>query len=164
MTKKSAGILPFRRSNSGLQVLLVHPGGPFWQSRDLAAWSIAKGEYGEDEQPEAAARREFAEEPAGSSRGHRCFPSGNCASVAASSSPPSLSKAISTQALCAATCSKWNGRRAVAARSPFRRSIAVSGWTSPTPGKRYLQASGPSSIGLWRPSRQHGQLGRDSPC
>ncbi|MCZ8545428.1 NUDIX domain-containing protein [Mesorhizobium qingshengii] len=62
MAKKSAGILPYRRSNSGLQVLLVHPGGPFWQSRDLGAWSIAKGEYGDDEQPEAAARREFAEE------------------------------------------------------------------------------------------------------
>ncbi|WP_256753607.1 NUDIX domain-containing protein [Mesorhizobium sp. Mes31] len=62
MAKKSAGILPYRRSDSGLQVLLVHPGGPFWQSRDLGAWSIAKGEYGDDEQPEAAARREFAEE------------------------------------------------------------------------------------------------------
>jgi len=62
MIKRSAGILPFRRSDTGLQVLLVHPGGPFWQSRDLGAWSIAKGEYGEGEFPEAAARREFQEE------------------------------------------------------------------------------------------------------
>ncbi|TIP82642.1 MAG: NUDIX domain-containing protein, partial [Mesorhizobium sp.] len=62
MAKRSAGILPYRRSTNELQVLLVHPGGPFWQSRDLGAWSIAKGEYGDDEQPEAAARREFAEE------------------------------------------------------------------------------------------------------
>ena len=62
MAKRSAGILPYRRSTNDLQVLLVHPGGPFWQSRDLGAWSIAKGEYGDDEQPEAAARREFVEE------------------------------------------------------------------------------------------------------
>ncbi|CAN7585006.1 NUDIX domain-containing protein [Mesorhizobium amorphae] len=62
MMKRSAGILPYRRSNRGLQVLLVHPGGPFWQSRDLGAWSIAKGEYDERELPEAAARREFTEE------------------------------------------------------------------------------------------------------
>lgn len=62
MMKRSAGILPYRRSSKGLQVLLVHPGGPFWQSRDLGAWSIAKGEYDEGELPEAAARREFKEE------------------------------------------------------------------------------------------------------
>jgi len=62
MMKRSAGILPYRRSNKELQVLLVHPGGPFWQSRDLGAWSIAKGEYDEGEQPEAAARCEFKEE------------------------------------------------------------------------------------------------------
>ncbi|GAA2818577.1 NUDIX domain-containing protein [Aminobacter aminovorans] len=43
-------------------MLLVHPGGPFWQSRDLGAWSIAKGEYDPSEEPEAAARREFTEE------------------------------------------------------------------------------------------------------
>jgi predicted NUDIX family NTP pyrophosphohydrolase len=62
VTRRSAGILPFRRSGDELQVLLVHPGGPFWQHRDLGAWSIAKGEYGEDKRPEAAARREFEEE------------------------------------------------------------------------------------------------------
>jgi predicted NUDIX family NTP pyrophosphohydrolase len=62
MMKRSAGILPYRRSTKAQQVLLVHPGGPFWQSRDLGAWSIAKGEYDEGELPEAAARREFKEE------------------------------------------------------------------------------------------------------
>ncbi len=60
--RKSAGILPFNRRAGVLQVLLVHPGGPFWRNRDEGAWSIAKGEYGEDEHPETAARREFAEE------------------------------------------------------------------------------------------------------
>ncbi len=49
-------------TGGGLEVLLVHPGGPFWARRDLGAWSIPKGEYGPDEAPLAAARREFAEE------------------------------------------------------------------------------------------------------
>jgi predicted NUDIX family NTP pyrophosphohydrolase len=60
--KRSAGLLMFRRTTGGLQVLLAHPGGPFWQRRDEGAWTIPKGEY---EAPEAAidaARREFAEE------------------------------------------------------------------------------------------------------
>jgi predicted NUDIX family NTP pyrophosphohydrolase len=48
--------------NGELQVLLVHPGGPFWRSRENGAWSVAKGEYESDEAPEAAARREFTEE------------------------------------------------------------------------------------------------------
>jgi predicted NUDIX family NTP pyrophosphohydrolase len=58
----SAGILLFRKRPSGLQVLLVHPGGPFWKKKDLGAWSIPKGEYTEPEDPLAAAKREFAEE------------------------------------------------------------------------------------------------------
>lgn len=62
MTKRSAGILPYRGSRKWLQVLLVHSEGPFWQRRVLGAWSIAKGEYDESELPEAAARREFSEE------------------------------------------------------------------------------------------------------
>lgn len=58
----SAGILMYRHAAGALEVLLVHPGGPFWARRDLGAWSIPKGEVGEDEEPLAAARREFAEE------------------------------------------------------------------------------------------------------
>jgi predicted NUDIX family NTP pyrophosphohydrolase len=61
MAATSAGILLYRRK-SGLQVLLVHPGGPFWRSRDRGAWSIPKGELDGEEKPEVAARREFAEE------------------------------------------------------------------------------------------------------
>ena len=52
----------YRRSGLELQVLLVHPGGPFWARKDLGAWSIPKGEYEESEQPLAAAKREFREE------------------------------------------------------------------------------------------------------
>lgn len=62
MPKRSAGILPFRKLKDELEVLLVHPGGPFWRNRDEGAWSLAKGEYGEAEAPSAAARREFKEE------------------------------------------------------------------------------------------------------
>ena len=60
--KKSAGILLYRRGPAGLEVLLGHPGGPFWKHRDLGAWTIPKGEIGEGEDPYAAARREFMEE------------------------------------------------------------------------------------------------------
>jgi predicted NUDIX family NTP pyrophosphohydrolase len=62
MPRISAGILMYRHGNTGIEVLLVHPGGPFWRNRDLGAWSIPKGEFLEGENPEAVARREFAEE------------------------------------------------------------------------------------------------------
>ena len=59
---QSAGILLHRPGADGPEVLLVHPGGPFWARKDLGAWSIPKGEHGDDEEPRACARREFAEE------------------------------------------------------------------------------------------------------
>jgi predicted NUDIX family NTP pyrophosphohydrolase len=72
MRKQSAGLLLYRRGgsgvedsglkDSGLEVFLVHPGGPFWAKKDLGAWSVPKGEYLEDEEPLAAALREFEEE------------------------------------------------------------------------------------------------------
>ncbi|MDQ6730195.1 MAG: NUDIX domain-containing protein [Actinomycetota bacterium] len=58
----SAGLLLHRRTPDGLEVLLVHPGGPFWARRDAGAWSIPKGETDPGEDPLAAARREFTEE------------------------------------------------------------------------------------------------------
>lgn len=61
-SRTSAGVLLYRRTAGGLEVLLVHPGGPLWARRDAGAWSIPKGEYGAGEDPLAAARREFAEE------------------------------------------------------------------------------------------------------
>jgi predicted NUDIX family NTP pyrophosphohydrolase len=60
--KLSAGLLVHRRTDDGPQVLLVHPGGPFWAKKDEGAWSIPKGEYGPDEDPLEVARREFEEE------------------------------------------------------------------------------------------------------
>ena len=62
MAAKSAGILAFRKTAGQLEVLLVHPGGPFWRNKDLGAWSIPKGEYVPGEDSEAVARREFREE------------------------------------------------------------------------------------------------------
>ena len=58
----SAGVLLYRPGTDGVEVLLGHMGGPFWARKDDRAWSIPKGEYGDDEDPLAAARREFAEE------------------------------------------------------------------------------------------------------
>jgi predicted NUDIX family NTP pyrophosphohydrolase len=60
--RRSAGILLFRNPPSAVEVLLAHMGGPFWQRRDAGAWSVPKGEYTSDEDPTAAARREFQEE------------------------------------------------------------------------------------------------------
>jgi predicted NUDIX family NTP pyrophosphohydrolase len=62
MANQSAGILLYKFKNKQLQVLLVHPGGPFWQKKDLGAWSIPKGEFSDGEDPLEAARREFEEE------------------------------------------------------------------------------------------------------
>lgn len=62
MAKQSAGILLYRKQASGLQVLLVHPGGPFFAKKDAGNWTIPKGEYPESEAPLDAAIREFEEE------------------------------------------------------------------------------------------------------
>ena len=62
MARQSAGLLVYRRAKNGLQVFLVHPGGPFWAKKDRGAWSIPKGEFDESEEGLAEARREFREE------------------------------------------------------------------------------------------------------
>ncbi|MGP8247510.1 MAG: NUDIX domain-containing protein [Bryobacteraceae bacterium] len=62
MAKLSAAILLFKRGAGGFEVLLVHPGGPFWAKKDLGAWSLPKGEYDPREHPLSAALHEFEEE------------------------------------------------------------------------------------------------------
>ena len=62
MPEKSAGILMYRSRAGVTEVLLIHPGGPFWARKDAGAWSIPKGEHGDDEDAQAAALREFEEE------------------------------------------------------------------------------------------------------
>jgi predicted NUDIX family NTP pyrophosphohydrolase len=61
-TKRSAGLLLFRRAPNTLEVFLVHPGGPFWAGKDDGVWTVPKGEHEDDEDPLEAARREFEEE------------------------------------------------------------------------------------------------------
>jgi predicted NUDIX family NTP pyrophosphohydrolase len=76
MLKLSAGILLYKFNEEGqLQVLLVHPGGPFWRNKDESAWSIPKGEYFEGEDALMAARREFEEETGSK------LPSGECVAL-----------------------------------------------------------------------------------
>jgi predicted NUDIX family NTP pyrophosphohydrolase len=62
MPRKSAGLLLFRNMSDRTEVLLVHPGGPYWTKKDDGAWSIPKGEFTDSEDPLTAAKREFAEE------------------------------------------------------------------------------------------------------
>ena len=62
MPKLSAGVLMYRKAHGGVEVLLVHPGGPYWARRDDGAWSLPKGEHGADDDPLSAAIREFREE------------------------------------------------------------------------------------------------------
>lgn len=59
---QSAGLLPYRFGARGIEVFLVHPGGPFWAKKDEGAWSVAKGEFSEGEEALEAALREFEEE------------------------------------------------------------------------------------------------------
>jgi predicted NUDIX family NTP pyrophosphohydrolase len=62
MPKHSAGVLVYRTRDGVVEVLIAHPGGPFWARKDDGAWSIPKGEYADGEDPWAAAQREFLEE------------------------------------------------------------------------------------------------------
>lgn len=62
MARSSAGVLLFRRRGVSIELLLVHPGGPFWKNKDAGAWSIPKGEFTDGEPALEAARREFLEE------------------------------------------------------------------------------------------------------
>jgi len=60
--KRSAGLMMFRRTREGIEVFLVHPGGPFFDRKDEGVWSIPKGEFGPEQDPLETAKREFEEE------------------------------------------------------------------------------------------------------
>jgi predicted NUDIX family NTP pyrophosphohydrolase len=62
MPNRSAGLLMYRDAEDGLEVFLIHPGGPYWAKKDKGSWGIPKGEYNKDEEASVAARREFKEE------------------------------------------------------------------------------------------------------
>ena len=96
MPKRSSGILMYRQPRAGIELLLVHPGGPFWAKKDWGAWSIPKGEYSEDEDPLTVAKREFEEETGARPEGDFLRSRQHRPGRAARSSPPGRSKATST--------------------------------------------------------------------
>jgi len=130
---QSAGLLLFRGGAADLEVLLAHPGGPFWQNKDDGAWSIPKGLIGTDEAPLSAARREFAEETGHDPEGD-FLPLGEARQLGGK-----VVQAWAIEGDCdpailrssAAIPSRWNGRRALGADGPFRRSTARLGSVSP---------------------------------
>jgi predicted NUDIX family NTP pyrophosphohydrolase len=79
MPKRSSGILMYRHRSprAGIELLLVHPGGPFWAKRDWGAWSIPKGEYVDGEDALAVAKREFEEETGACPQGGDFIPLGD---------------------------------------------------------------------------------------
>ena len=126
MPKKTAGLLLFREPAAGLEVLLVHPGGPFWAKKDDGSWSIPKGEFADDEEPLAAAQREFEEElgarPAGD-----FMPLKPLKQPRASSCLRGRYDLISIHPASRATSFPWNGLRNRAGSASFPRSIKQPG-------------------------------------
>jgi len=146
MAKKlSAGIVLYRRRETGLEVLILHPGGPFWAKKDDGAWSIPKGEYLEGEDAFSVAKREFFEETGSELNGRGVEltpakqPSGkiirawavegdiDAASIHSNSFP-------------------WNGRPSRAVRKSFRKSIVPSGASSGWREQNCSQGNGPCSM------------------
>ena len=146
MPQRSAGILLYRRrGRGGVEVLLVHPGGPFWAKKDEGAWSIPKGGYEPGEDPLAAARREFAEETGSQVRARRSR-SAHSGSRPPRSSTCGRSRATSIPPTSRATPSPWNGRRGRAARARCPR------WTGPNGSRprRQRAKSSRASGRSWR--------------
>jgi predicted NUDIX family NTP pyrophosphohydrolase len=88
MPKHSAGIVLYRKAADGYEVLLVHPGGPFWAKKDLGSWSIPKGEFDPGENSFAAAKREFQEEIGAPPPGGDYYELGNFAQPGQTVGPP----------------------------------------------------------------------------
>jgi hypothetical protein len=124
--KQSAGLLLFRRRTGGLEVLLVHPGGPLWARKDEGAWSIPKGEVAQGEDVLAAARFRRVR----SSRSHPCV------RPVEKSSTSGPWKATSTPRRSRAISSRWNGRPGPERSGPFPKWIAPPGSTSKPPSAR----------------------------
>jgi NUDIX domain len=124
--KHSAGLLLFRRRGSDIEVLLGHPGGPFWKKKDLGAWSIPKGLIAVGEPLIDAAKREFAEETGYVTRGNSSR-SVTQDSRAARSCTSGRSRATGIRKSSEATCLRWNDRRARASDSSSPSLTGPSG-------------------------------------
>ena len=156
MPKRSAGILLHRLVSGEAEVLLVHPGGPFWKNKDDGAWSIPKGEYGESRDPLAVAKREFAEE-----LGAHCAPWAIYRSARRSASVRG-GKIVTAFAIAGdfdpsrlATSNmfeiEWPPQER-ASGLPFRKSTMRSGFHSPRCASKLSRASSPSSSDAFRKS------------
>jgi hypothetical protein len=128
--KRSAGLLLFRR-RSALEVLLAHPGGPFWARRDAGGGSIPKGEYDADEAPLAAARWEFFNEPGLPATDRARLPLGEIRQPSGKLITAWAVELISTRPPSSPAPSSWNGHAARAGFRQFLRSIGSPGfrWT-----------------------------------
>jgi len=133
MPQQSAGILMYRRAGGTIEVLLVHPGGPFFAKKDDGAWTIPKGLCAPGEDALAAARREFREET-GMAPAGEFTPLGEFRQSSAKTVTALRSRAVSTGGSLRAKRSRSNGRRAPAARRSSRKWTAPAGFRSPKRG------------------------------
>ena len=133
---QSAGLLLFRQRDKSVQVLLGHPGGPFWSRKDQGAWTIPKGLIGPGESPLSAAQREFAEET-GYRPGGKLFRLAAPSNRAARSSTCGQLKRTGIQLIFRATRSRWNGLRGLGDGNHFLSSTARPGLALPRRDLRY---------------------------
>ena len=140
--KRSAGILPFRTGATAPELLVVHPGGPYWARRDEGAWSIPKGEV---EPVRSRGRRRCASSPRSSGASWssgRCWTSGASASAAARSSRPGPPRRLDPATLQARrSCSSWPPRSG--RRCPFPEVDRASGSGPTSPAAKLLPAQAP---------------------
>jgi predicted NUDIX family NTP pyrophosphohydrolase len=123
---QSAGLLLFRQRDKNVQVLLGHPGGPFWSHKDQGAWTIPKGLIAPGESPLSAAQREFAEETG-------YGPGGEAVALGSAKQPGG--KVVHVWAVeddwdpaeLQSNLSRWNGLRGRGSGKPFPSSIARPG-------------------------------------
>ncbi len=143
MSRQSAGLLMYRRRQGQTEMLLVHPGGPFWARKDLGVWSIPKGEFTE-EAPLDAARREFQEETGFTACGdfHPLEPIRQAGGKIVHAW---ASKAIATPRRQGATPSRWNTHPTPAKCAPSPKWTEPPGSPFPKPAKRSSKASNPFS-------------------
>ena len=127
MPASSAGILMYRRTGTAIEVLLVHPGGPFWRNKDARAWSIPKGEIEPGEDPADVAQREFLEE-LGSAAGQPLTPLGEIRQRGGKRVIAfAVEGDLDADASSSNTPSKWNAPRKAVGYKAFRRSIVRNG-------------------------------------
>jgi predicted NUDIX family NTP pyrophosphohydrolase len=128
---QSAGLLLFRQRDKNVQVLLGHPGGPFWSHKDQGAWTIPKGLIGPGESPLSAAQREFTEET-GYHSGGKTIPLGSAKQPGGKVVHVWAIEGDWDPADLQSNTLRWNGLRGLGNGNHFPRSIARPGLALPT--------------------------------